>query len=213
MKLLISATIISSLIFLIIDVIWLSFSVKSFYRPNIGHLLLETPVMWAAILFYLIYVIGLAVVIIEPSLDYQNTQKFLIKAFMFGLVAYGTYNLTNMATIKGWSPNVVFVDMIWGGSLTTFSSYFGILLAKNLYREIGRKLKKSDNPTFWRNRSHLNFFEKTLISFKTFFEFILTIGMKNIPEKYQTNEIEYYDSIIKHGHDHLEKKFKLNEKF
>ena len=132
MKLLISATLISALIFLIIDVIWLSFSVKSFYRPNIGHLLLDTPIMWAAILFYLIYVIGLAVVIIEPSLDYQNTQKFLIKAFMFGLVAYGTYNLTNMATIKGWSPNVVFVDMIWGGSLTTFSSYFGILLAKKI---------------------------------------------------------------------------------
>ena len=130
MKLLISATIISALIFLIIDIIWLSFSVKSFYRPNIGHLLLETPVMWAAILFYLIYVIGLAVVIIEPSLDYQNTQKFLIKAFVFGLVAYGTYNLTNMATIKGWSPNVVFVDMIWGGSLTAFSSYFGIIVAK-----------------------------------------------------------------------------------
>ena len=132
MKLLILATLISALIFLIIDVIWLSFSVKSFYRPNIGHLLLDTPVMWAAILFYLIYVIGLAVVIIEPSLNYQNTQKFLIKAFMFGLVAYGTYNLTNMATIKGWSPNVVFVDMIWGGSLTTFSSYFGILLAKKI---------------------------------------------------------------------------------
>ena len=132
MKLLISATLISALIFLIIDVIWLSFSVKSFYRPNIGHLLLDTPVMWAAISFYLIYVIGLAVVIIEPSLDYQNTQKFIIKAFMFGLVAYGTYNLTNMATIKGWSPNVVFVDMIWGGSLTAFSSYFGILLAKKI---------------------------------------------------------------------------------
>ena len=132
MKLLILATLISALVFLIIDVIWLSFSVKSFYRPNIGHLLLETPVMWAAILFYLIYVIGLAVVIIEPSLDYQNTQKLLIKAFMFGLVAYGTYNLTNMATIKGWSPSVVFVDMIWGGSLTTFSSYFGILLAKKI---------------------------------------------------------------------------------
>ena len=132
MKLLILATLISALIFLIIDVIWLSFSVKCFYRPNIGHLLLDSPVMWAAILFYLIYVIGLAVVIIEPSLDYQNTQKFLIKAFMFGLVAYGTYNLTNMATIKGWSPNVVFVDMIWGGSLTTFSSYFGIIFAKKI---------------------------------------------------------------------------------
>ena len=132
MKLLITATLISALIFLIIDIIWLSFSVKSFYRPNIGHLLLDTPVMWAAILFYLIYVIGLAVVIIEPSLGYENTSKFLFKAFMFGLVAYGTYNLTNMATIKGWSTNVVFVDMIWGGSLTTFSSYFGILMAKKI---------------------------------------------------------------------------------
>ena len=132
MKLLITATFISALIFLIIDIIWLSFSVKSFYRPNIGHLLLDTPVMWAAILFYLIYVIGLAVVIIEPSLGYENTSKFLFKAFMFGLVAYGTYNLTNMATIKGWSTNVVFVDMIWGGSLTTFSSYFGILMAKKI---------------------------------------------------------------------------------
>ena len=51
---------------------------------------------------------------------------------MFGFVAYGTYNLTNMATVKGWSPTVVFVDMIWGGSLTAFSSYFGILFAKKL---------------------------------------------------------------------------------
>ena len=84
------------------------------------------------ILFYLIYVFGLAVVIIDPSLDYQNTQSFLLKAFMFGLVAYGTYNLTNMATIQGWSPKVVFVDMIWGGPLTAFSSYFGILFAKKI---------------------------------------------------------------------------------
>ena len=132
MKLLIVATLFCAIIFLIIDVVWLRFAVKYFYRPNIGHLLLDTPVMWAAILFYLIYVIGLAIVIIEPSLDYQNTSKFLFKAFMFGLVAYGTYNLTNMATVKGWSTNVVFVDMIWGGSLTAFSSYFGILIAKKI---------------------------------------------------------------------------------
>ena len=83
-------------------------------------------------MFYLIYIFGLSIVIIEPSLHSQNTFNFLIKAFTFGLVAYGTYNLTNMATIKGWSPSVVFVDMIWGGSLTAFSSYFGILLAKKL---------------------------------------------------------------------------------
>ena len=132
MKILLLSTFIAALIFLIIDIFWLSYSVKNFYRPNLGHLLLDKPVMWAAVMFYLIYILGLAIVIIEPSLDYHNTQKFLIKAFMFGLVAYGTYNLTNMATIKGWSPNVVFVDMIWGGFLTTFSSYFGIFFAKKI---------------------------------------------------------------------------------
>ncbi len=132
MKIILSSTLIAALIFLIIDIIWLSFAVKSFYRPNIGHLLLDKPVMWAAAMFYIIYVIGLGVVIIEPSTNFENIFNFLLKAFMFGLVAYGTYNLTNMATIKGWSPSVVFVDMLWGGSLTAFSSYYGILIAKKL---------------------------------------------------------------------------------
>ena len=130
MKIILSATFLAALIFLIIDIIWLSFAVKSFYRPNIGHLLLDKPVMWAAALFYIIYVLGIGVVIIEPSINLDNTFSFLFKAFVFGLVAYGKYNLTNMATVKGWSPSVVLVDMIWGGSLTAFSSYYGILLAK-----------------------------------------------------------------------------------
>tara|TARA_A100001011_G_C13526186_1_gene522591 strand:+ start:79 stop:483 length:405 start_codon:yes stop_codon:yes gene_type:complete len=130
MKLILSATVLAALIFLIIDIIWLSFAVKFFYRPNIGHLLLDKPVMWAAAMFYIIYVIGIGVVIIEPSINLNNSFSLLLKAFVFGLVAYGTYNLTNMATVKGWSPSVVFVDMIWGGSLTAFSSYYGILLAK-----------------------------------------------------------------------------------
>ena len=130
MKIILSATLLAALIFLIIDIIWLSFAVKSFYRPNIGHLLLDKPVMWAAAMFYIVYVVGIGVVIIEPSINFDSSFSFILKAFIFGLVAYGTYNLTNMATVKGWSPSVVFVDMIWGGSLTAFSSYYGILLAK-----------------------------------------------------------------------------------
>ena len=132
MKLIILSSLLMALIFLIIDIIWLSFAVKSFYRPHIGSLLLDKPVMWAAAMFYIVYVLGLIVVIIEPSIDFENSFNFLFKAFTFGLVAYGTYNLTNMATIKGWSPTVVFVDMFWGGFLTAFSSYFGIQIAKKL---------------------------------------------------------------------------------
>ena len=132
MKIILTSSLIAAIIFLIIDIIWLSFAVKAFYRPNIGHLLLDKPVIWAAAMFYIIYVFGLGLVIIEPSINFEENFKLLLKAFVFGVVAYGTYNLTNMATVKGWSPSVVFVDMLWGGSLTAFSSYYGILIARKL---------------------------------------------------------------------------------
>ena len=129
-KCLIVATVIASIIFLIIDVIWLSFATKSFYRPLIGNLLSEKPVMWAAALFYLIYVLGMATVVIQPCIDSGSIFKTIYTGFIFGLVAYGTYNLTNMAVLKGWSPTVTFVDMFWGGSLTAVSASTGLYLAK-----------------------------------------------------------------------------------
>ena len=116
------ATFLTSLIFLVIDVIWLSFATKSFYRPLIGNLLTDKPVLWAAALFYIIYVIGVAVVVIQPCIHDTSILRSIYIGFVFGLVAYGTYNLTNMAVLKGWSPTVVFVDMFWGGSLTAFSA-------------------------------------------------------------------------------------------
>ena len=81
MKIVLFATLLAALIFLIIDIIWLSFAVKSFYRPNIGQLLLDKPVMWAAAMFYIIYVFGIGVVIIEPSINLDNAFNFLFKAF------------------------------------------------------------------------------------------------------------------------------------
>ena len=132
MKLLFLATFCASIVFLIIDVIWLSFAVKQFYRPQLGPLLLDKPVMWAAVLFYIIYVVGLSIVIISPNLHQEHMLKFLLQAFVFGFVAYGTYNLTNMAVIKDWSPTVVFVDMFWGGSLTAVSASTGLYLAKKI---------------------------------------------------------------------------------
>ena len=130
MKVLIISALLASLIFLIIDVIWLSFATKSFYRPHIGDLLLDQPIMWAAFLFYLIYMFGMTIIVIQPSLDLNSLAKPIYMGFVFGFVAYGTYNLTNMAVLKGWSPYVVFVDMFWGGILTAFSSYYGIIIAR-----------------------------------------------------------------------------------
>lgn len=132
MKLLFLSIFLTSTIFLIIDIIWLSYSVKLLYRPQLGELLTDKPVMWAAILFYLIYVIGLAIIVINPSLNNNSIFQALFYGFVLGVVAYGTYNLTNMATIKNWSPVIVIVDMLWGGFLTGFSSGLGIYLAKKI---------------------------------------------------------------------------------
>ena len=132
LKCFILATLITSIVFLIIDVIWLSFATKSFYRPLIGDLLTDKPVIWAAALFYILYVIGVALIVIQPCIHDSSILKSIYIGFVFGLVAYGTYNLTNMAVLKGWSPTVVFVDMFWGGSLTAFSAGSGLFIAKKI---------------------------------------------------------------------------------
>ena len=105
---------------------------RSFYRPLIGNLLSDKPVMWAAALFYILYVLGMSLVVIQPCVNSGNLMKTLYTGFIFGLVAYGTYNLTNMAVLKGWSPTVTFVDMFWGGSLTAVSATSGLYLAKKI---------------------------------------------------------------------------------
>ena len=130
MKVLFLSLFITSILFIIVDLLWLSFSVKYFYKPQLGTLLNEKPVMWAAILFYLIYVVGLAIIILQPAIKQDSTTQAFFTGIVFGIVAYGTYNFTNMATIKNWSPYVVLVDIIWGGFLTGTSSALGIYLSK-----------------------------------------------------------------------------------
>jgi uncharacterized membrane protein len=130
MKIILISVFFTSIIFLIIDVIWLSYAVKHFYKPQLGDLLNEKPVMWAAIGFYLVYVIGLSIVILQPAIINDSISQAFWMGLVFGIVAYGTYNFTNMATIRNWSPYVVLVDIIWGGFLTGTSSALGIYLSK-----------------------------------------------------------------------------------
>ena len=132
-KQLIISFIFVSTIFLIVDVIWLSITVKSVYKPNLGDLLNDKPVLWAAVLFYIIYMIGLTLIIIKPALASDSVLQAFWTGVIFGIVAYGTYNLTNMATVKNWSSTIVWIDMLWGGLLTGSSSAAGIYLTKTFF--------------------------------------------------------------------------------
>ena len=123
-----------STIFLLIDIIWLSQSFSYIYQPNIGELLRENIIIFPAILFYIIYPLGATILVALPSLEKVLLKTIFINGFILGVIAYGTYNLTNMATLEGWSAKVVIIDMIWGGFLTGVSVLLGTLFSKKVLK-------------------------------------------------------------------------------
>lgn len=125
----VTASVVASLVFLIVDIIWLSNATRLIYRPQIGPLLLDKPVIPAAVAFYLIFAVGLAVLVVRPALDATSIFAALWMGALFGLVTYGTYDLTNAATLKGWSLTVTIVDMLWGAFLAGLSAAVGVWVA------------------------------------------------------------------------------------
>lgn len=108
----------TSLVFLIIDGIWLGVVAWPFYKSEIGQLL--KPVSIApAIIFYVIYVVAMIYFVISPNLNPYDWKNVLMMGFMLGVVCYATYDLTNLATLIDWSWKVSLIDIIWGGFVTS----------------------------------------------------------------------------------------------
>lgn len=117
--------------FLILDGIWLSCTVKSFYQTQIGHLLAPSPSFLAAGIFYVIFTLSLCIFVIFPSLQYDySIIKTLLLGAVFGLVTYATYDLTNQATLNNWPVLVTIVDMIWGSFLSGAVSIITVSLTR-----------------------------------------------------------------------------------
>ena len=108
------------LAFCLLDFAWLGLLAPSFYQSQIGGLLLDVPRWPAVVFFYLLYIVGLVALCILPVVratgdaDTDGRMKVALSGALFGLVAYGTYNLSNLATLDGWTVPVTMVDMIWG---------------------------------------------------------------------------------------------------
>jgi uncharacterized membrane protein len=105
-------------VFFGIDFIWLTFVANGFYRARLGPLLLEKFDMRVGLAFYLLYIVGILVFAVLPGVEKHSVVEALWRGALFGLVAYATYDLTNWATLKDWSPAVAMVDMAWGAVLT-----------------------------------------------------------------------------------------------
>jgi len=118
------------LAFFAIDMIWLGLVARDFYQKHLGFLLRPDPNWTAAIMFYLLFIAGLLIFVIVPSLQSESIKKVLILGALFGLITYATYDLTNLATVKDWPLIVTVVDLVWGGVLATSVSYLGFLAGK-----------------------------------------------------------------------------------
>jgi uncharacterized membrane protein len=115
-------------VFLVVDMIWLMGIAKTFYRTQLGALMTDKVNMGAAGVFYLLYAFGLMMFVIVPHLAPGGWTGAAVWGGLFGLVAYGTYDLTNLATLRGWPMLLSMVDLVWGGVLSALTSAITVRL-------------------------------------------------------------------------------------
>jgi len=118
--------------FFAIDMIWLGLVAKKFIREQIGFLM-KTNINWlVAIIFYLLFIVGLVFFVIAPALEKKNWLFALFAGAFFGLLTYSTYDLTNLATLKDWPLFLTVVDIIWGTVLSASVSLISYFIAVKL---------------------------------------------------------------------------------
>ena len=117
-----------AVVFFPLDFIWLSTMGKTFYQRELGSLLLPNPNLVVAGLFYLAYLVGVVILVAAPAEG--DVIKALLLGAVLGFVAYGTYDLTNLSTINGFTPAVAAVDMAWGTVLTAVTAAGGVWISR-----------------------------------------------------------------------------------
>ncbi|MEI6099561.1 MAG: DUF2177 family protein, partial [Alphaproteobacteria bacterium] len=118
----------TTIIFLVLDAVMLTLFMKPLFTRHLGDLIRESPAMLAAALFYLGYTAGLIYLVSWPALKAQTSP--ILPAAVLGALAYGTYEFTSYAIMKGWSWQMVVADVTWGTVLTAFSAWAGVTIVR-----------------------------------------------------------------------------------
>lgn len=117
-------------VFLIIDMAWLGLIAKNLYQRYLGDFLTDKVNWMAAFIFYLLYVVGISIFAIYPSVNKNSVFSAVLMGGLFGFFSYATYDLTNLATLKDWPLPIVFIDIVWGAVLTATVSLLGFYIVK-----------------------------------------------------------------------------------
>lgn len=127
---LIISYLLTTVVFFAVDMTWLGFIAKNLYKKYLGNFLSDKVNWPAAIVFYLLFIIGIFYFAILPAVEKASLSKAIIGGALFGFFTYATYDLTNLATLKDWPLPVVFIDIIWGSVLTGIVSTAGFYIVK-----------------------------------------------------------------------------------
>ncbi len=106
-------------VFFAIDMLWLGVIAKNIYASQLGDLLTKNVNWVAALLFYFCYIFGIIYFAVLPGIEKESLKTVITNAALFGGLAYATYDLTNLATLKNWPTTIVYIDITWGIVLTT----------------------------------------------------------------------------------------------
>lgn len=112
-----------------LDGVWLGLVALDLYTSAIGHLMLEKPNFVAAALFYVLFVVGILIFAVTPALADKAWTRAALLGGLFGFFAYMTYDLTNLATLKGWPVTISVIDMVWGTFITAATATAGYFAA------------------------------------------------------------------------------------
>jgi len=116
-------------VFLGMDFIWLTLMTPRLYRPDLGPLMAAKPNLIAAGVFYVAFMVGLVVFAVAPALERRNWSRATGLGALFGVLAYGTYDLTNLATLRGFTLRLTLADMVWGAAVSAAAATAGYLAA------------------------------------------------------------------------------------
>ncbi len=125
MKTIAAAYIGAAICMLILDSIWLSYTASRLYRPLLGDLLATGFRIGPAVAFYLLYVAGIVFLAVMPAVETGKVLTAAVYGMALGLVAYGTYDLTNQATLRTWPVIITIIDLCWGAFLTSSAAIAG----------------------------------------------------------------------------------------
>jgi uncharacterized membrane protein len=116
-------------VFIVIDLIWLGVIGQGIYQKYLGPLLKKDVNWTAAIIFYLLFILGLLVFVVGPAYLNEDILEAFLMGGLLGLIMYATYDLTNLATLKDWPLPITLIDLIWGTFLGSLTSGVAVLLS------------------------------------------------------------------------------------